>query len=185
MGHLVSEEYLNKKNIEEYLAALAQKIIQAGIGKHKILIVGGAAMALKFRDERSTVDIDICYREQNSLYECCRLVSEEFSLPEDWINADVMHSDSFTYKLFDNAKLYRSYKDILEVFVVDDLDHYCMKLVSFRAKDIQDMDVLAEQLSSNGVTKEDVINNFNRLYGDEYFLRNDNRKIRILTMQFA
>jgi hypothetical protein len=68
MSHLASEEYLYSSNIEEYLDALAQKIIERGIGKHTILIVGGAAMALKHHDGRSTVDIDICYREQNLQY---------------------------------------------------------------------------------------------------------------------
>ena len=33
MSHLTSEEYLSKSNIEEYLDALAQKIIETGIGK--------------------------------------------------------------------------------------------------------------------------------------------------------
>ena len=45
MAHLVNEEYLYKENIDEYLEALASKILDAGIGKHQILIVGGAAMA--------------------------------------------------------------------------------------------------------------------------------------------
>ena len=49
---------------------LAVEIEKANIGKHSILIVGGAAMALKYEDERSTVDIDICFREQNKLYSC-------------------------------------------------------------------------------------------------------------------
>ena len=52
MAHLVNEEYLYKENIDEYLEALASKILDAGIGKHQILIVGGAAMALKYHDGR-------------------------------------------------------------------------------------------------------------------------------------
>lgn len=59
MSHQAGEEYLSRSNIEGYLDALAQKIIETGIGMHTILIVGGAAMALKYHDGRSTVDIDI------------------------------------------------------------------------------------------------------------------------------
>lgn len=103
---------------------------------HRILVVGGAAMALKYQDERSTVDIDICYR------------------------------------------------DILEVYIVDDLDLYCMKLVSFRPKDIQDIETLSESLKANQITYKDVVDNINHLYGDEYLLRNDSRKLRFLTMHF-
>ena len=101
MGHSVREEYLLSENIDEYFEALAEKIMESGIGQHSILVVGGAAMALKYQDGRSTVDIDICFREQNNLYACCKLVAEEYGLPDDWINADVMHSDSFSYVLFE------------------------------------------------------------------------------------
>ncbi len=183
MGHLVDEEYLYGENIEEYFEALAERIKDAGIGDHRILVVGGAAMALKFHDGRSTVDIDICFREQNNLYACCMQVAEEYGLPDDWINADVMHSDSFSYRLFDNAELYRVFDSVLEVYVACDLDLYCMKIVSFRPKDVQDMEVLAESLRRNGITKDSIIKNFNRLYGNEYHLRDDDRKIRFVEMQ--
>ncbi|MBO4373875.1 MAG: hypothetical protein J5829_02100 [Lachnospiraceae bacterium] len=183
MSHEAAEEYLYKENINRYLEALAITIIDRGIGKHRILVVGGAAMALKYCDNRATVDIDICFREQNDLYECCKQVADEYDLPYDWINADVMHSDSFSYALFDNAKRYRIFEGVLEVFVADDLDLYCMKVVSFRPKDIQDMEVLADSLKEAGITKETVVGNFTRLYGNEYHLRNDERKIRFIEMQ--
>ena len=54
---------------------LAEEIRTAGIGRHTILVVGGAAMALKYHDGRSTVDIDICIREQHNLYDCCLKVA--------------------------------------------------------------------------------------------------------------
>ena len=99
MGHLGEEEYLQKENIDEYISALAKEIRNAGLEKHRILVVGGAAMALKYHDGRSTVDIDICFREQSNLYTCCQKVAAIYDLPEDWVNADVMHSDSFLYSL--------------------------------------------------------------------------------------
>ena len=184
MSHSVSEEYLSQENIDEYFDALAKMIQESGIGQHKILVVGGAAMALKYRDGRSTVDIDICFREQNNLYACCKRVAEEYGLPDDWINADVMHSDSFSYVLFERAELYKTYDGVLEVFVAEDLDLYCMKLVSFRPKDVQDMDLLANNLMNRGIRKEDVIDNIIRLYGNEYLIRNDDRKIRFMESQF-
>ena len=184
MGHSVSEEYLSGENIDEYFEALATKIQQSGIGPHKILVVGGAAMALKYQDGRSTVDIDICFREQNNLYACCKLVAEEYDLPNDWINAEVMHSDSFSYLLFERAELYKSYGGVLDVLIADDLDLYCMKLVSFRPKDVQDMEILVNSLKTNGIRTEDVVENFIRLYGNEYLLKNDDRKIHFMERQF-
>ena len=46
MAHSVEIPYLDKENIEIYLNDLATEIEKAKIGKHSILIVGGAAMAV-------------------------------------------------------------------------------------------------------------------------------------------
>lgn len=67
MAHSVSEPYINNDAINKYFDTLSGYINDAGIGEHRILVVGGAAMALKYEGNRSTVDIDICIREQNKL----------------------------------------------------------------------------------------------------------------------
>jgi len=100
-----------------------------------------------------------------------------------WINADVMHSDSFSFRLFDNAEMYRTFDGLLEVYVADDMDLYCMKIVSFRPKDVQDMEVLADTLRNSRVSMDNIIANFNRLYGSEYHLRDDDRKIQFIEVQ--
>ena len=47
MGHFDYEEYLERENIDLYLNALAEEIIERGIGEHSILIVGGAVTQLQ------------------------------------------------------------------------------------------------------------------------------------------
>lgn len=183
MGHLIEIPYLDKENIEIYLNDLAKEIEKAGIGRHTILIVGGAAMALKYENGRSTVDIDICFREQNNLYSCCEIVAKNYNLPEDWLNADVMHSDSFSYKLFDGATLYKTIGEYLDIFVVDDIDLYCMKIVGLRPKDVEDMNSIAARLKAKGIRVEDIEKNFERLYGNKYHLLNDDMKMMYVSMQ--
>jgi hypothetical protein len=46
------------------------------------------------------------------------------------------------------------------------------------------LDALAATLKTNGISAKDVMDNFIRLYGDEYLLRNDVRKIRLMGVQF-
>ena len=48
MAHSVEIPYLDKENIEIYLNDLATEIEKAKIGKHSILIVGGAYFFLGF-----------------------------------------------------------------------------------------------------------------------------------------
>ena len=183
MAHSTDIPYLDKENIEKYLDELALEIERAKIGRHSILVVGGAAMALKYENERATVDIDICFREQNKLHSCCDAIARTYGLPEDWINADVMHSDSFSYKLFDYATLYKTIRDVLDVYVVDDKDLYCMKIVGLRPKDIVDMNSIAPRLKANGICVSDIEDNFERLYGSKYLLYNDEMKITFVKMQ--
>ena len=169
--------FLKNKNINEYLERLSEILIQNNLGRHSILIVGGAAMALKNKYMgRSTVDIDICIRQQNKLYDCCMQVASEYKLPEDWINADVMHSDSFSPILFDNAELYKVYNNILEIYIVSDIDLLCMKLVSFRQKDIIDIDKLIKRLRKYKITYYDIEERFKQLYGSLYLLKDRQRK---------
>ena len=54
MAHSVDIPYLDNESINKYFESLAKYIIEAGIGEHRILVVGGAAMALKYIDNRST-----------------------------------------------------------------------------------------------------------------------------------
>ena len=43
--------------------------------------------------------------------------------------------------------------------------------------------ILADTLRDNGVLTEDIIANFNQLYGNEYHLRDDDRKLGFVEMQ--
>lgn len=72
---------------------------------------------------------------------------------------------------------------MLSVYVVADLDLYCMKIVSFRPKDIQDMEKIAEDLKRSSITFDKVEENFIRLYGDLYLMKNDPRKERLVRTQ--
>lgn len=170
--HKTNIPYLKNKNIKIYLEELSKLLVKYNLGEHNILIVGGAAMALRKNSKRATVDIDICLREQNLLYECCIEISKMFNIPDDWINADVMKSESFSYKLFDNAIYYKTYNNILNVYIVSDIDITCMKLISFREKDIKDLKVLIKSLKKKNITYDDILNNFERLYESLYLLKN-------------
>lgn len=45
------------------------------------------------------------------------------------------------------------------------------------------MEILSESLKKDGIASDDVFENFNRLYGNEFLLRNDDRKIHFMQLQ--
>ena len=169
--HEVDKPYLKCKNINKYFERLSEVLIDKGSGSYRFLVVGGAVMALKYRFGRASVDIDICLREQTDLYKYCIMVADECKLPYDWINADVMHSDSFSMNLFKNAELYKVYNNILSVYTVSDLDLFCMKLVSIRPKDMNDLNQIATRLKRKGISRKMIINEFIFLYGSLFLLK--------------
>ena len=71
------------------------------------------------------------------------------------------------------------------VYTASDLDLYCMKLVSFRPKDIQDMIIIREGLIKKGITREMLERNYIRLYGSLYMMKNDMRKLKFTEAQFG
>lgn len=158
------------RNIDKYLNRLSEVMINMNVGPHEILLVGGAAIALKYGFGRQTNDIDICFKSQNMLYACCKIVANQYGLPDDWINADVMHSQSFSSMLFNNATLVKIYRNILYVYVVSDIDLLCMKLVASRPKDLYDIRKYAKLLKKKGITYQNIIDEFKYLYGNTFLL---------------
>lgn len=73
----------------------------------------------------------------------------------------------------------------LDIYVVDDIDLYCMKIVGLRPKDVEDMNSIAPKLKVKGVTVEDIENNFERLYGSKYHLINDEMKLMYVNMKLS
>lgn len=86
------------------------------------------------------------------------------------MNGAVMRSPSFSFRLFDKVRLYKSYNSILNVYLISDIDLFCMKLVSFRLKDMEDLNNIAKRLVRNKVTLNMVKQNFVYLYGSLYTL---------------
>lgn len=98
---------------------------------------------------------------------CC---GERVLVPEDWMNADVMHSDSFNYRIFDKAQLYKIFNGVLNVYVANILDLLCMKAAAFREKDMEDIKYIVYTLSKSGVTYN-ILEEFNYIYSSLYILK--------------
>lgn len=77
------------------------------------------------------------------------------------------------------------YLDKKNVLVVDDKDLYCMKIVGLRPKDVEDMNCIARRLKDAGVKPNDIENNFERLYGNKYYLLNDDMKLMYVNLQLG
>lgn len=168
MAHMTDKPYINNGNIPVYLDKLAEMLLErykTTVGRIKILIVGGSALALKY-NFRTTVDIDTDIQFRHSLKGSIDNVAKFYNIPTDWINQDFRKSISYSKRLWDNAVPVSILRDFMEIYVVSDLDQLCMKIVAGRQKDDRDIVFLTAKLVSDGCNYDMFVQRYKYLYSE-------------------
>lgn len=159
---------LSKDNIDKYLEALSSLILEkfGPEARIKIVIVGGAAIALSCHFRDSTMDIDTYSKYSTLLESLAGDVADEHGLENDWLNHNVMVTQSFTERIENYAPLYKVFKDVLIVHVADPLSILCMKAVCCRpgSHDMFDIKNILDERPE--ITYDDIYKRFIALYGD-------------------
>lgn len=139
MGHDAEYPYIFRENADIYFNALAVYIQEFyGAVKVKMYVAGGSAIILRHNFRNST---------------------------EDWINSDFTQSLSASPNLLFGANFYKTFGNgILDVYTINDIDLICMKLVSFRDKDIPDIVNLINE-NRGMLTEQLLIGRITFLYG--------------------
>lgn len=166
---------LFKELIDKYLEELACEI-GFKVGREarvKLVIVGGAAIALMYTFRESTMDIDAFYRCEGLLNSSIKVVGERYGIGSDWLNSNVTATTSFTTRIEKFIVPYKTFQGLLEVFTVDALTLICMKCVSCRL-DSHDMEDIANLLDVHTeFTFEDIMNRFIYLFNDWSMMKMD------------
>lgn len=159
---------LSKGNIDEYLEMLSHKVIER-FGKEariKLVVVGGAAIAINYTFRQSTMDVDTYSRCAAHLEDLVAEVAQDVGIDDDWLNHNVMVTQSFTTRIESYSPLYKIFNDVLEVHVADGLTLVCMKSVCCRpdSHDITDIEELLK--AEPQITFNDIMDRFMALYDD-------------------
>lgn len=164
--HQTNIPYIDKSNIEQFISSFISEVTNkyGSTLELKMLIVGGSAIAIK-HGFRSTVDIDTDIKCNHSVKGSIKRTAERLGIPSDFINEDFTASDSYSRKLWDNAILLRRYNANISIYVVNDIDQLCTKIVSARVKDNVDIRKLSEIVCRQGYTFSDIENRLSELYG--------------------
>lgn len=168
MGHEADYPYIFKENMGIYLNALNECIRR----RHpnaivELVMVGGSSLILGNTFRLSTEDIDAFQLTNVGIKRCIKDVKDMFSITSDWLNDDFTKSPSYTPKIKKN-KILVLHRSNLIVYRACDLDVFCMKLVSKRDKDFNDLfGMLRESLCR--ITRDKVFDRMQFLYGDEAY----------------
>ncbi len=144
------EKGFTKENLDYYLKELAKEFRKRN-GKNtsaEIVLVGGAAILANYGFREMTYDIDAVITASSAMKEAVNTVGDRLGLPNGWLNADFKNTSSYSPKLLQYSKYYRTYSNVLNIRTISSEYLVAMKLMSGRRykKDLSDIiGILSEQ----------------------------------------
>lgn len=140
----------------------------------KIVLVGAAALAIPKIIKRRSEDVDYTdYTRNREINEKLNKVAvstaEQLNADSKWLNSDFTKSPSGYAIHFSEKNTYLLAKGpSLEVHSVTPIAAYCMKIMSYREKDKDDIKRLERYLSEHNVTCMNVVEIFESLYSQQF-----------------
>ena len=167
----MSSNTFTKENLDTYLKELAKEFRRLN-GKSmpaEIVLVGGAAILTNYGFRDMTTDIDAVIHAASSMKDAINMVGDKFDLPNGWLNADFMHTGSYSPKLDEFSVYYKSFYGVLSVRTIAAEYLIAMKLRSGRKykNDLSDViGILAEhEKKGTPITLEKIDTAVTNLYG--------------------
>ena len=176
-----SSNYFTKENLNTYLKELEKEYKKIN-GKNmpaEIILIGGAAILANYGFREMTTDVDAVIYAVSSMKEAVNKVGDKYNLPNGWLNADFMKTDSYSSKLDQYSVYYKEFSNVLTVRTVSAEYLIAMKLCSGRKykKDLSDIiGILAEhEKRGEPITMERIDKAVTDLYGSWDKISEDSR----------
>jgi len=163
--------FFTRENLDAYLKELAKEYrkLNGKAMQAEIILVGGAAIIANYGFRDMTSDIDAVIHASSSMKDAINYVGDRFGLPNGWLNADFLHTASYTSKLNEYAVYYRTFSNVLAVRTIGAEYMIAMKLCSGRQykNDLSDIvGILAEHAERDApITMDQIKTAFSNLYG--------------------
>lgn len=167
----MSTKTFNKENLDNILKELAKEYKKL-VGKNmpaEIVLIGGAAVIENYGFRDMTTDIDALVSAASAMKDAINNVGERLELPRGWLNDDFKKTDSYSPKLFEVSKYYKSFYGVLNVRTVSAEYLIAMKLKSGRKykNDLSDIVGILSEQKKNGAElgKAQIYSAIAELYG--------------------
>ena len=89
---------LKREDMDHFLyeAAKRYKKLNRTNPNAEIILVGGAAVSIKYDFRSTTTDIDAVIRAGSTMKEVIKQIAEDNELSDDWLNQDFKNTDSYS-----------------------------------------------------------------------------------------
>ena len=148
-----AETPITKENLDTYLKELAKQFRKLN-GKAmpaEITLIGGASILINYGFRDSTYDVDALIQASSAMKDAINYVTDTLGLPNGWLNEDFKNTKSYTPRLVNYSKYYRTFSNVLTVRTITGEYLVAMKLMAYRQykHDISDIvGILREQQNS-------------------------------------
>lgn len=178
----MSETPFTKDNLDSYLKELAKEFrkINGSRTPAEITLIGGAAVLVNYGFREMTYDVDAIIQASSSMKDAINHVGDRMGLPNGWLNTDFVRTTSYTPKLTQYSKYYKTFSNVLQVRTISAEYLIVMKLMAGRQykNDLSDVvGILLEQKTTEKEIGLDAIKRAaNELYGGYENLPDSSRR---------
>ena len=123
-------------------------------------MIGGASILINYGFREMTYDMDAIIKSSGAMKDAINTVGDRLGLPVGWLNTDFVNINSYTPKLAEYSKYYKTFANILQVRTISAEYLVAMKLMAGRQykNDLSDIvGVLIEQEERNDPLDFEII----------------------------
>lgn len=123
-----------KENLDTYLKELSREFRKLNGNKMmaEIILVGGASILINYGFRDATYDCDAIVHASSAMKEAANNVGDRLGLPNGWFNSDFQRTKSYSDKLSQYSKHYRTFFNIVDIRTISGEYLVAMKLMSGR-----------------------------------------------------
>ena len=141
---MLYDKPFTKENLDKYLGELAKEFKKKNRKDMpaEIVLIGGASVIVNYGFREMTYDMDALIIASSAMKDAIQVVGDKYDLPRGWLNDDFVRTKSFTDKILEYSKFYRSFYGVLNVRTVAGEYLVAMKLKSGRQYKYDRSDVI-------------------------------------------
>ena len=130
----MSDIPFTRNNLDGYLKELSKEFrkINGNRLPAEIILIGGASILLNYGFREMTYDMDAIIQASSAMKEAINHVGDRLGLPTGWLNTDFMKTSSYTPKLIQYSKYYKTFSNVLTIRTVSAEYLVVMKLMAGR-----------------------------------------------------
>ena len=129
-----AEAPITKDNLDTYLKEVAKQFRRLN-GKSmpaEITLIGGASILINYGFRDSTYNVDALIQASSSMKDAINYVTDTMGLPNGWLNEDFKNTKSYTPRLVNYSKYYRTFSNVVTVRTITGEYLVAMKLMAYR-----------------------------------------------------